>query len=78
MKNGAGAFIEPVDSFRDKIDEKKVSIFLEFLTQGLYMQELAYGNKNFKISKGVSIAIPKVIRLANHARIYEDYLEYLD
>ena len=76
MKNGAGAFIEPVDSFRDKIDEKKVSIFLEFLTQGLYMQELAYGNKNFKISKGVSIAIPKVIRLANHARIYEDYLEY--
>ena len=74
-KYGAGAYLEKRTIFRHRLDTGKVKIFLEFICQSNYLQDVAYGHRMLKINDDISIAIPDSIRLAFHKTIITDYLD---
>jgi len=50
-----------------------IDSFLEWISQNDYLQDVAFGDRTIKITKGISIVMPNVIRKASHTKIIDDY-----
>jgi hypothetical protein len=72
---GIGSYIVNPPFHRDSLEMKRVHIFLTFICQSGYLQDVAYGFRNLKINEDVTIVMPDVIRLACHKTIILDYFE---
>ena len=70
--SGITAEIKPI--IRERIDPLKVEFFLDFICQGNYLQDVAYGHRLLKITDNYSISIPNVVRTANNSKIVNDYM----
>ena len=55
--------------YRDNFDKNSIAIFLNFITSDDYMQDVAYGDKIFKLENGQNLIIPLTIILACHKKI---------
>ena len=47
---------------------------MDFICQGNYLQDVAYGHRLLKITDNYSISIPNVVRTANNSKIVNDYM----
>ena len=61
FKNKPGQPIEPPMLQRTRLDPAKVDHFLDFISSPSFLQDVAYGKRNLKLSTGEKIEIPNVV-----------------
>ena len=76
FKNKPGQPIEPPKLQRTRLDPVKVDHFLDFISSPSFLQDVAYGTRNLKLSTGEKIEIPSVVRTIISSRLVQLYLKY--
>ena len=77
FKNKPGQPIEPPILQRTRLDPVKVDHFLDFISSPPpFLQDVAYGTRNLKLSTGEKIEIPSVVRTVISSRLVQMYLKY--
>ena len=76
FKNKPGQPIEPPTLQRTRLDPAKVDHFLDFISSPSFLQDVAYGTRNLKLSTGEKIEIPSVVRTVISSRLVQLYLKY--
>lgn len=76
FKNKPGQPIEPPTLQRTRLDPVKVDHFLDFISSPSFLQDVAYGTRNLKLSTGEKIEIPSVVRTVISSRLVQLYLKY--
>ena len=71
-----GELIEPPNITRSRLDPAKVDHFLDFISSPSFLQDMAYGTKTLKLSNGVKIDIPNVVRTVISSRLIQLYQTY--
>ena len=61
FKNKPGQPIKPPTLQRTCLDPVKVDHFLDFISSPSFLQDVAYGTRNLKLSTGEKIEIPSVV-----------------
>ena len=59
-----------------RLDPAKVDHFLDFISSPSFLQDVAYGTRNLKLSTGEKIEIPSVVRPVISSRLVQLYLKY--
>jgi len=72
--SGVSAEREPVVRYR--LDKEKVEHFLDFISCPNYIQDVAYGTKNLRMSSGEVIEIPNLVRTILSSRMVMLYQTY--
>ena len=62
--------------FRDRLTRPKIAHFLEFISSPAFCQIVGFGSKLIKMSNGVEVRIPKVVRTVISSRIIELYSNF--
>lgn len=75
---GAALPPEIVEIRRNRMEEEKIDHFLDFVSRPEFIQDVAYGTRNIKLSYGEKLEIPNVIRTVVVSRIIELYIAYCD
>ena len=70
--------IDPPVLQRCRLDQVKVDHFLDFVSSTSFLQDVAYGAKNLKLSDGHTIQIPNVVRTVVAFRLVLIRLSGLD
>ena len=68
-----GQVIDPPVLQRCRLDPVKVDHFLDFMSSPSFLQDVAYGTRNLKLSDGRTIEIPNVIRTVVASRLIRLY-----
>lgn len=71
-----GQVIDPPVLQRCRLDPVKVDHFLDFISSPSFLQDVAYGTKNLKLSNGETIEIPNVVRTVVASRLIHLYQLY--
>jgi len=74
--NSPGRVIEPSTLQRCRLNPTKVDHFLDFIASPSFLQDVAYGTKNIKLSSGERIEIPNVVRTVIASRLIQLYHSY--
>jgi len=76
FKNRPGQPIEPPTLRRTRLDPVKVDHFLDSISSPSFLQDVAYGTRNLKLSTGEKIEIPSVVHTVISSRLVQLYLKY--
>ncbi|XP_015756717.1 PREDICTED: uncharacterized protein LOC107336165 [Acropora digitifera] len=76
FRTSPGHLIDPPVIHRCRLDPVKVDHFLEFISSPSFLQDVAYGTKNLKLSDGETIEIPNVVRTVVASRLVHLYQSY--
>ena len=68
--------IDPPVLQRCRLDPVKMDHFLDFILIPSFLQDVAYGTKNLKLSDGHTIEIPNVVRIVVASRLIRLYQEH--
>ncbi|XP_076107223.1 uncharacterized protein LOC143075622 isoform X2 [Mytilus galloprovincialis] len=71
-----GQFINPPKVYRSRLSMPRVMHFIEFISCPTYHQAVGYGSKTLKLSSGLEITIPKVVRNVIASRLVSSYSQY--
>lgn len=74
--SGPGCDVQSSKIYRDRLTMTKISHFLEFISTPSFCQIVGFGSKLIKMSGGVEIKIPKVVRTVISTRIIYLYTEF--
>lgn len=74
--NSPGQVIDPPVLQRCRLDPVKVDHFLDFISSPSFLQDVAYGNRNLKLSDHRTIEIPNVVRTLAASRLIRLYQEH--
>ena len=67
--NSPGQVIDPPGLQRCRLDPVKVDHFLDFSSSPSFLQDVAYGTENLKLSNGHRTQIPNVVRTVVASRL---------
>jgi hypothetical protein len=70
--------IEIVPIQRSRLDETKVDHFLDFISRPEFLQDVAYGTRNIRLSHGERIEVPNAVCTVIASRLVELYLAYCE
>ena len=77
LEVGAGLPVQPVTKqTREKVDSVKLDHFLDFITSSNIVQDLPFGRKTLKLSCGMKIDIPNVMRTLLPSHLIKQYNQY--
>ena len=76
LKNKPGQPIEPPTLQRTRLDPAKVNHFLYFISSPSFLQDVAYGTRNLKLTTGEKIETPSVVHTVISSRLVQLYLKY--
>ena len=76
FRTSPGHLIDPPVIHRCRLDPVKVDHFLDFISSPSFLQDVAYGTKNLKLSDGETIEIPNVVRTVVASRLVHLYQSY--
>ncbi|VDI82203.1 Hypothetical predicted protein, partial [Mytilus galloprovincialis] len=68
--------INPPKVYRSRLSMPRVMHFIEFISCPTYHQAVGYGSKTLKLSSGLEITIPKVVRNVIASRLVSSYSQY--
>ncbi|XP_071150193.1 uncharacterized protein [Mytilus edulis] len=71
-----GQLINPPKVYRSRLSMPRVMHFIEFISCPTYHQAVGYGSKTLKLSSGLEITIPKVVRNVIASRLVSSYSQY--
>lgn len=74
--NSPGQVIDLPVLQRCRLHPVKVDHFLDFISSPSFLQDVAYGTKNLKLSDGHTIEIPNVVRTVVASRLIRLYQEH--
>ena len=78
FRTSPGHMIDPPVIHRCRLDPVKVDHFLDFISSPSFLQDVAYGTKNLKLSDGETIEIPNVVRTVVASRLIHLYHSYCE
>ena len=73
---GPGRPKEIPEIHRTRLDPVKVDHFVDFIASPCYLQDVAFGTKVLKLSDGVTVEIPNVVRTVMASRLVDLYLSF--
>ena len=76
IEHGPAAPVPTQKAPRLRIDERQLDHFLSFVTSPHLVQDLPFGERLLKLSSGVYIKVPNVIRTMIPQRIVKQYTQY--
>lgn len=71
-----GQLINPPKVFRTRLKMPKLVHFIEFISSPIYHQAVGYGSKSLKLSTGIEIKVPKIVRNVIASRLIATYMSY--
>lgn len=74
--HGPGQYIAPPKVTRVRLTKGQIQHFIEFISTPCYLQTLGFGSKVLKLSSGVQVNVPKVIRTMLASRLINAYSSY--
>lgn len=74
--HGPGQYIAPAKITRVRLSKCQIQHFIEFISSPAYLQTVGFGSKTLKLSSGVHVKIPKVIRTMIGSRLISLYNSY--
>ena len=74
--NEPGQQIEPPQLKRSRLHPAKVDHFLDFVSSPSFLQDVAYGTKQLRLSDGDTLEIPNVVRTVIASRLVQLYTSY--
>ncbi|XP_062614807.1 uncharacterized protein LOC134276582 [Saccostrea cucullata] len=74
--HGPGQYITPPKITRVRIPKEKIHHFIQFISSPAYLQVVGFGSRHLKLSSGLSVKIPKVIRTMIASRLITAYDTY--
>ena len=78
QSHGPGSYIAPPKITRMRLSKGKIQHFIEFISAPMYLQTVGFGSKHLKLSSGLEVKIPKVIRTMIASRLINAYNAYCD
>ena len=76
--HGPGQYITPPKVTRVRLTKGKLQHFIEFISTPCYLQTVGFGSKVLKLSSGVQVKVPKVIRTMIASRLINAYSLYCE
>jgi hypothetical protein len=74
--HGPGQYITPPKISRIRLPKEKIHHFIEFISAPGYLQVVGFGSKNLKLSSGLTVKVPKMIRTMIASRLIAAYEMY--
>lgn len=71
-----GHYVDPPKIVRVRISKGKIQHFIEFISAPMYLHTVGFGSKHLKLSSGLEVKIPKVIRTMIASRLITAYVAY--
>lgn len=75
-EKGSGMPVGDKKLTRERLCPLKIDHFMEFISQPHFLQDVAYGIKTIKLSTGVILTIPNVVRTVIHTRLIDTYTKF--
>lgn len=70
---GPSQYITPMKITRVRITKQHIQHFIEFISSLCYLQTVGFGSKILKLSSGIQVKVPKVIRTMIGSRLITVY-----
>ena len=74
--HGPGTYIASPKISRVRLSKGKIQHFIEFISAPCYLQSVGFGSKHLKLSSGIEVKMPKVIRTMIASRLISAYSCY--
>lgn len=76
--HGPGQYVtpDPPKISRLRLSKEKIQHFIEFISAPCYLQVVGFGSKNLKLSSGLTVKVPKMIRTMIASRLITAYENY--
>lgn len=74
--NGSGAPVVSDRIVRNRLSESKVDLFIDFLSDPIFLKSSSYGSKELSLSTGYTCEIPNMIRPVMACHLIENYQLY--
>lgn len=74
--HGPGQYVSPPKICRLRLPKEKIHHFIEFLSAPCYLQVVGFGSKTLKLSSGLTVKVPKMIRTMIASRLISAYENY--
>lgn len=74
--HGPGQYVSPPKICRLRLPKEKIHHFIEFLSAPCYLQVVGFGSKTLKLSSGLTVKVPKMIRTMIASRLISAYKNY--
>lgn len=74
--HGPGQYVTPPKISRLRLSKEKIHHFIEFISAPCYLQVVGFGSKNLKLSSGLTVKVPKMIRTMIASRLITAYENY--
>lgn len=74
--HGPGQYVTPPKISRVRLSKEKIHHFIEFISTPGYLQVVGFGSKNLKLSSGLTVKVPKMIRTMIASRLITGYETY--
>ena len=75
---GPGREVEAKTVTRSRLDMTKVDHFIDFVSNPLFLQDVAFGTKVLKLSTGQKLEIPGAVRTVIASRLIGIYMSYCE
>ncbi|VDI77484.1 Hypothetical predicted protein, partial [Mytilus galloprovincialis] len=74
--HGPGQYVTPPKITRLRLSKQKIHHFIEFISAPCYLQVVGFGSIHLKLSSGLTVKVPKVIRTMIASRLITAYNNY--
>lgn len=74
--HGPGQYVTPPKITRIRLPKQKIHHFIEFISSPCYLQVVGFGSRHLKLSSGLVVKVPKVIRTMIASRLINAYTNY--
>ncbi|CAG2236170.1 unnamed protein product [Mytilus edulis] len=74
--HGPGQYVTPPKITRIRLPKQKLHHFIEFISSPCYLQVVGFGSRHLKLSSGLVVKVPKVIRTMIASRLINAYTNY--
>ncbi|XP_071144033.1 uncharacterized protein [Mytilus edulis] len=74
--HGTGQYVTPPKITRLRLSKQKIHHFIEFISAPCYLQVVGFGSRHLKLSSGLTVKVPKVIRTMIASRLITAYNNY--
>ncbi|XP_063416575.1 uncharacterized protein LOC134698600 [Mytilus trossulus] len=74
--HGPGQYVTPPKITRIRLPKQKIHHFIEFISSPCYLQIVGFGSRHLKLSSGLVVKVPKVIRTMIASRLINAYTNY--
>ncbi|VDI65819.1 Hypothetical predicted protein [Mytilus galloprovincialis] len=74
--HGPGQYVTPPKITRLRLSKQKIHHFIEFISAPCYLQVVGFGSRHLKLSSGLTVKVPKVIRTMIASRLITAYNNY--